>query len=69
MSDDKKDALDAMKNEILAALRESAAEAYEDAAQKCDDYANEGMASPIMIEVRSIFIMKAAALRAATERK
>lgn len=44
---------------------EAKAEAFEEAANKADDYAIDGLATPIMQELRSIFIMKAAKLREA----
>ena len=48
---------------IAKALRESAADAYEDAANKAEEYRLEGLAAPIMSELRAIFINKAASLR------
>ena len=53
--------------DIAAALREAAAEAYEDAANVAEGYEVMGLALPVTREVKAILRSKAAALRKSGE--
>ncbi len=49
---------------IAKALRECAADAIQDAANLCADYGDEGLATPILGEVKAILNQRARELRA-----